>query len=661
MKLYESIVKSLKESSEPEEDKSLPFDERVERAYMNCSWGSYGGNYPALADVIDYLDIDDTGENRTKIVKVLTKMGVDWQLEDSENLNEGRQAADGLIGNCPLCGATYCLYLPEKILDKCIDYKEGRAEGLIQDYLKELNACEREFVKTGMCPNCQDMMFASGVKSTRLKPYKEGDLHESSDIKKLIQQGNRFIPVRHGQTEDEAIAIANNTDKPTESKAISFKMPRYSKEFKDALVKDRDALIASYDETKVDPDVVNEKIKNGEELDKNESMWFLNRGPEPGSIVFSEQINKVAPDGNWVNIDRYDDYVKDPEGNQDAIEDPNGEYEEDKEVDLEKASKEIHELIEKLEKRAKLAEESEKLKEAPNPENAEVNELIKKALSSNDEALKLEKQLNKYGIEVQRSYYDKDKKQLRNLYLKGKNGRKLRVYDYGWNSYDSHDIRPDSDAYKGEDSKYSPATGEYTHYVDHELDNTLGAKSYKDSKDKINLAKSELPTFKKRLNLYERRYGKDSPQYRQLVNWIKADEDILKTGATPSYSSKLSPDIDYKNYLDSTFISDRPKPGDTIERKTDHYASAPRKNANVVKYLRAKDALNYADREQIDSDAQYQRDLDRIESYKKSAEEEKERRETYINKTRSLSNKDLAELKARVDKIKKRINRKKVS
>jgi len=77
--------------------------------------------------------------------------------------------------------------------------------------------------------------------------------------------------------------------------------------------------------------------------------------------------------------------------------------------------------------------------------------------------------------------------------------------------------------------------------------------------------------------------------------------------------------------------------------------------------LRAKDALNYADREQIDSDAQYQRDLDRIESYKKSAEEEKERRETYINKTRSLSNKDLAELKARVDKIKKRINRKKVS
>ena len=53
------------------------------------------------------------------------------------------------------CGAVECIDLTDTEYEKYCEWRRG--ECYIQD--TPLNACEREFLKTGMCRKCQKMIF----------------------------------------------------------------------------------------------------------------------------------------------------------------------------------------------------------------------------------------------------------------------------------------------------------------------------------------------------------------------------------------------------------------------------------------------------------------------------------------------------------------------
>ena len=59
-----------------------------------------------------------------------------------------------LFKTCPMCNKEYSIELNDKGYKK---YKRG--EGFVQDLFPELDAFEREFVKSGYCSKCQEMLF----------------------------------------------------------------------------------------------------------------------------------------------------------------------------------------------------------------------------------------------------------------------------------------------------------------------------------------------------------------------------------------------------------------------------------------------------------------------------------------------------------------------
>ena len=58
---------------------------------------------------------------------------------------------------CPMCNKGHYIELNEEQSLKLSQYRNG--DGYIQELFSELNPCEREFIKTGMCLNCQEMIF----------------------------------------------------------------------------------------------------------------------------------------------------------------------------------------------------------------------------------------------------------------------------------------------------------------------------------------------------------------------------------------------------------------------------------------------------------------------------------------------------------------------
>lgn len=58
---------------------------------------------------------------------------------------------------CPMCGKTYFVKLTEVEYDQ---YKKYIAYGsLIQNALSNTSPTVREFLKTGYCPGCQELLF----------------------------------------------------------------------------------------------------------------------------------------------------------------------------------------------------------------------------------------------------------------------------------------------------------------------------------------------------------------------------------------------------------------------------------------------------------------------------------------------------------------------
>lgn len=61
---------------------------------------------------------------------------------------------------CGICGQKSRIKLSESELEAYEGYLEGGK--LIQECLPTLNRCEREFLKSGYCARCQELLFNNG-------------------------------------------------------------------------------------------------------------------------------------------------------------------------------------------------------------------------------------------------------------------------------------------------------------------------------------------------------------------------------------------------------------------------------------------------------------------------------------------------------------------
>ena len=65
-----------------------------------------------------------------------------------------------VIQDCGMCGQKSKIKLTDAELEAYEHYLAH--EGPIQNLLPTLNACEREFLKSGYCKNCQKLLFNNG-------------------------------------------------------------------------------------------------------------------------------------------------------------------------------------------------------------------------------------------------------------------------------------------------------------------------------------------------------------------------------------------------------------------------------------------------------------------------------------------------------------------
>ena len=66
---------------------------------------------------------------------------------------------------CPICQKRFSIELTKEEGTAFLGYQMGF--GLLQDALPEMPPAEREFLKTGYCPACQELLFGNG-KSNRI-------------------------------------------------------------------------------------------------------------------------------------------------------------------------------------------------------------------------------------------------------------------------------------------------------------------------------------------------------------------------------------------------------------------------------------------------------------------------------------------------------------
>lgn len=69
-----------------------------------------------------------------------------------------------IVNTCPMCGSTHWMRINGEQYEK---YKYGGM--LIQDAFLKLNPAEREFLKTGYCPECQELLFGVTYDGKKIK------------------------------------------------------------------------------------------------------------------------------------------------------------------------------------------------------------------------------------------------------------------------------------------------------------------------------------------------------------------------------------------------------------------------------------------------------------------------------------------------------------
>ena len=307
------------------------------------------------------------------------------------------------------------------------------------------------------------------------------------------------------------------------------------------------------------------------------------------------------------------------------------------------------------------------LYEAANPENAEANALIRQALEDMNFALEHKKDLEKLGLRVDVTKHFDDS--IRGVYLTGPNGRKLQTSNYPYfDTYDTSQFKPNIEGYQKDGiNVWDEKTGEYKNLKNLDNDFTLDRRTYGESKKEVSDAKQDLPRLKKRLNLYAKRYGKDSSQYRELKRDIERRDRIIKQGVTPRYSENKSKDIDYLNYLNKPLRSDRPQARRTYNSYSANSDPVARSNdgtevdkANELsrKYKMAVEHRDYNNRQKEENLRRDKEDEERVQDLIKSNKEEKDRRDYFTAKADKSINKDFSDIAKRLDAYKKRIGKK---
>lgn len=72
---------------------------------------------------------------------------------------------------CPECGQRWTITLTNDQERRFFEYRNDK-ELMIQQVFPDLNAVEREFLKTGLCPECQEEIFGNS-KTDKIKKIKE--------------------------------------------------------------------------------------------------------------------------------------------------------------------------------------------------------------------------------------------------------------------------------------------------------------------------------------------------------------------------------------------------------------------------------------------------------------------------------------------------------
>lgn len=108
-----------------------------------------------------------------------------------------------IMNRCPMCGKVTYLGLSEDQAAEFDHYVAAEKVGerlLIQDALPSFDAFEREFVKTGYCPDCQKMLFAV-------------DFHPSADHRWICVKDGKAMSERLQKFFEEVISLAKKDDR----------------------------------------------------------------------------------------------------------------------------------------------------------------------------------------------------------------------------------------------------------------------------------------------------------------------------------------------------------------------------------------------------------------------------------------------------------------
>ena len=77
---------------------------------------------------------------------------------------------NSVVLGCPMCGRESELELTNEEVMGYFQYREGM--DLIQVCLPTLKSYEREFIKTGYCPECQKLLFGCGEVTEKFHYFK---------------------------------------------------------------------------------------------------------------------------------------------------------------------------------------------------------------------------------------------------------------------------------------------------------------------------------------------------------------------------------------------------------------------------------------------------------------------------------------------------------
>lgn len=76
-----------------------------------------------------------------------------------------------IVMRCPICKKAHQITLTNEQDTALWEWEHGY--GAIQELLPDLNPVEREFLKSGYCPDCQEELFGNGETSKISKYNKE--------------------------------------------------------------------------------------------------------------------------------------------------------------------------------------------------------------------------------------------------------------------------------------------------------------------------------------------------------------------------------------------------------------------------------------------------------------------------------------------------------